>query len=99
MNILHVCRRHSISAPAARGRGSAKRQNHQWRSRSRHGSAGGEEVGGVVRFICRLEAVFLARRLQAAVAAGAAVAAAPGGGWGKGRGKKEERSRFVGRRR
>jgi len=38
-----------------------------------------EAVGGVVQFICRLKAAFLARRLQAAVAAGAAVAAVPGG--------------------
>ena len=41
---------------------------------------GAEAVGGVVQFICGLKAAFLARRLQAAVAAGAAVAAVPGGG-------------------
>ena len=40
---------------------------------------GGEAVGGVVQFICRLKAAFLGRRLQAAVAAGAVVAAVPGG--------------------
>jgi hypothetical protein len=44
---------------------------------------GGEAVGGVVQFICRLKAAFLGRRLQAAVAAGAAVAAVPGGGRGE----------------
>ena len=44
---------------------------------------GGEAVGGVVQFICRLKAAFLDRRLQAAVAAGAAVAAVPRGGRGE----------------
>jgi len=40
------------------------------------GAGGGWRI---VQSICRLKAVFLGRRLQAAVAAGAAVAAVPGG--------------------
>src|SRR6266446_4879078 len=84
---------------ADRGKVEGRMKNAECRSRSRRGSGWRETVGGVVQFICRLKAAFLARRLQAAVAAGAAVAAVPGGGLGNAEGRRqnvEGKGRFAG---